>query len=194
MLVKHPGVTTAAVLSLSIGLGANTTVFSWIQKLFLRPFPLVEEQSRLVQLVILPRSGGYTSISYPNYVDYNENSRLLEGIFATSAQEFSLEVGEYPQRIWGELVSGNYFDLIGVEAFRRTFTPEEGWTIDAHPVFVISHRLWMRSFGGDPGVVGKKVPLNGRPFTVVGVAPEGFVGTSNGIDYDASSREALLHA
>ena len=186
MLVKHPGVTAAAILSLSIGIGANTTVFSWIQKLFLRPFPLVEEQSRLVQLVILPRSGGYTSISYLNYVDYNESSRLLEGIFVTSTQEFTLEVGDYPQRIWGELVSGNYFDLIGIEALRgRTFTLEEGWTLDTHPVFVISHRLWMRSFGGDPDVVGKTVPLNGRTFTIVGVAPEGFVGTSNGIDYDA---------
>jgi predicted permease len=186
MLVKHPGVTAAAVLSLSIGIGANTTVFSWIQKLFLRPFPLVEEQSRLVQLVILPRSGGYTSVSYPNYVDYNQSSRLLEGIFVTSTQEFTLEIGEYPQRIWGELVSGNYFDLIGVEAFRgRTFTAEEGWAEDAHPVFVISHRLWMRSFGGDPDVVGKTVPLNGRPFTIVGVTPRGFAGTSNGIDYEA---------
>jgi predicted permease len=186
MLVKNPGLASAAVLSLSIGVGANTTVFSWIQGLFLRPYPKVEAQDRLVQLVALPEGGSYTSISYPNYVDYHESSQHLDGIITKSTQEFSLRFGEHPQRIWGELVSGNYFDVLGVDtSLGRTFSTQEGWTPDTYPVFIMSHRLWMGSYGGDPGVVGKTMWLNGHPFTLIGVAPERFFGTANGLDVDA---------
>jgi macrolide transport system ATP-binding/permease protein len=176
-LWKSPGFTLTAVASLALGIGANTAIFSLVNTALLRPLP-VSRPDRLVSLAVSGEGGSMLAFSYPAYRDYRDRNEVLDGLFATRLAPFSLSRGGDNQRLWGYLVTGNYFDVLGVSAARgRAFTPEEDRAPLAHPVAVISHGCWQRRFGGDPGVVGREITLNGHPFKVVGVAPEGFVGT-----------------
>ncbi len=175
----NPVLTLAAVVSLALGIGANTTVFTFLHALFLKPLP-VAEPSRLVALHSLDRENpGLLPVSYPNFVDLAATSAAFDGLAAHRWARLSLTLGDGAQQVFGEVVSANYFDVIGVRAARgRTFLPEEGASSGGRPVVVLSHVLWQREFAGDPDLVGRTIEINGLGFTVVGIAPEGFRGLS----------------
>src|SRR5438270_3770773 len=174
MLWKTPGFTLVALVSLALGIGVNTAIFSLVNALLVRPVPVVREQGRVVWM--------RAPASYPDYLDYREQARSFEGMAAvTGTSEFSLGGGGEPELVKGEFVTANYFDVLGVAAARgRAFSEDEGRS--PSPVVVISHNLWRTRFGSDPGAVGRQITLNGLSFTVVGVAPEHFIGTEVGLD------------
>ncbi len=186
MLMKHPGFTLIAVLSLALGIGANTTVFSWVSAILLEPLPGTSDAGRLVVPEFQGRNDSNISLSYPDYVDYRDRNSVFSGIIVHDIEALSLGYDDQAERIWAEVVSGNYFDVLGVRPGPgRAFLPEEDTTPGTHPVVVLSHGLWQRRFGGDPETVGRIVQLNKHPFTVIGVAPEGFQGTEVALSLDA---------
>lgn len=178
-LLKRPGFTALAIISMALGIGANTAIFSLVDTVLLRPLP-VREPSQLVAVNGSLRSGAdFTVQSYLNYKDYRDRSgNVFNGLLAYRFVVTSLSHNGVNERAWGYVVSGNYFDVLGVKpALGRAFRPEEDRTPGSHPVVVLSHGCWQRRFGSDPAIIGKSVLFNGRPFTIIGVAPEGFVGT-----------------
>lgn len=180
-LARNPGLSTVVVLSLALAIGLNTAVFSFANALFLRPLP-VSDPARLVAVYSNQEGGGsgrsFSPVSLPNVRDFAESSRSFSGLAAFSFLRATLSGGDEPIQVWGEIVTGNYFDLLGVRAHvGRTILPGEE-VPGAHPVVVLGHGLWQRRFAGDPNVVGQKLRLNGHELTIVGVAPEGFRGTS----------------
>jgi predicted permease len=181
ILLKSPAFTLVAALSLALGIGANTAVFSIINASLLKPLP-VEEPARLVSVFTtdVGRPGNLPT-SHLNYIDYRDQNQVFSGLLAYTFAGLSLNRGETTEPIFGHVVSGNYFDVLGVKAaLGRTFLPDEDKTPGTHPVVVLSHGLWQRSFGGDPNLVGKTISLNRHEFTVVGITPEGFTGTEIG--------------
>jgi len=185
MLRRNPGFTVVAALSLALGIGANTAIFSVVNAALLRPLP-VKEPDRLVGLYRkIPQDRNHNRFSYPNYLDTRDRNQSFSGLAAYYFAPLNLSGGGQTERLWGKVVSGNYFSVLGVEITQgRAFLPEEDRTPGAHPVAVVSHGLWQRRFGGDPNLVGKTVTLNGYGFTIVGVAPAGFRGTEVGMAPD----------
>ena len=178
-LLKHPGFTTVAVLALALGIGANSTIFSLANSVFLRPLPL-PQSNRLVWLF----TDRDNNVSYPDYVDYAHQTDIFSGVLAYDWIALNLGSSGQADRVQGVLVSANYFDVLSVKAERgRTFLSSEE-TPAAAPVAVISHTLWQVHFGSDPDVIGKTVVLNGQQFAIVGVAPAGFVGTEEAFPKD----------
>ena len=175
-LAKSPGVTLAAILALALGIGANTAVFSLVNAVLLRPLP-AENPDELARLYTShPRSSTpFGAMSYPDYADFHQQTSSFAGIAAYSSISVSLTRGQQTDFLAGTIVSGNYFDVLGVKpALGRAFLPEEDSTPLTHPVAVIGYGLWQRTFGGDPGIVNRDITLNGQLFRVVGVAPEKF--------------------
>lgn len=173
-LRKSPGFTTVAVAILALGIGANTALFSFADALFLRPLP-VPDPDRLVTLLHVPttRATTYGSFSYPDFLDLEDARRSagLEDLAAYSDIEVKLGDGPGTAPVKAAIVSGNYFSVLGVPPLLgRAFAPEEDGTPDTHPVVILSQALWASRFGANPSLVGRTVTLNGRPFTVVGVA------------------------
>jgi len=187
-LVRNPVVTVTAVLSLALGIGANTTMFTVINTLFLNPIP-ASRPSELVALFALDaknptRFGSLLPLSYPNLQDYRERNEVLTDLAGYSgplALRMSAALGNVePERVFAQLVTANYFDVLGIApAAGRFFLRDEDRTPGAHPVVVIAHSLWQRRFGATPAVVGRTIALNRRVFTIVGVAPEGFKGVTS---------------
>ncbi len=177
-LLRKPGFAALAIISMALGIGANTSIFSLLDTALLRPLP-VHEPSQLVELYGTLHNGADVTLqSYPNYKDYRDRNTVLSGLSAYRIVVSALSHGGRNQRVWGYLVSGNYFDVLGVKpALGRAFLPEEDATPGSHPVAVLSYGCWERRFGADPSIVGQTVQFNGRPYTVVGVAPKGFIGT-----------------
>ena len=177
-LLKHPGFTGLAILSMALGIGANTAIFSLVDTVLLRPLP-VREPSQLIAVDGQLRNGtDFTLQSYLNYKDYRDRNTVFSGLLAYRFVVASLSHNGVNERAWGFDVSGNYFDVLGVKpALGRGFLPEEDQTPDPHPVVILSHACWQKRFAGDPSIIGRKILLNTHPFTVVGVAPAGFVGT-----------------
>ena len=174
MLWKTPGFTVVAVVSLALGIGLNTAIFSIVNVILIRPVPRVKEQSNVVWL--------RAPVSYPDYVDYKEQTQSFEGMAAaTGTSEFSLARGGESELIKGEYVTENYFDVLKVSALSgRTFVKEEGQI--PIPVVVLSEHLWRTRFDSDRSVIGRPLSLNGLGFTVVGVAPKNFIGTEVGLN------------
>jgi predicted permease len=174
MLWKSPAFTFVSVASLALGIGLNTAVFSLVNLILIRPVPLVKEQSRIVWL--------RAPISHPDYIDYRDQTKSFEGMAAiTGTSEFSLSQSNEPELIKGEYVTENYFDVLRVSAIKgRTFDKSEGQT--PTPVVVLSENLWRTRFNSDSNLIGSQVSLNGLDFTVVGVAPERFIGTEVGLN------------
>jgi macrolide transport system ATP-binding/permease protein len=169
MLWKTPGFTLVAVVSLALGIGLNTAIFSIVNIILIRPLPMVREQGSVVWL--------RAPVSYPDYVDYKEQTQSFAGMAAvTGTSEFSLSGSGEPELIKGEFVTENYFDVLGVGAIQgRTFVKEEGQT--PVPIVVLSEHLWRTRFDSNAAIVGRKISLNGLGFTIVGVAPKNFIGT-----------------
>lgn len=177
-IAKSPGFATVVVLTLAFGIAVNTVLFSMLNMFLLRPSSL-PDADRLV--LVLQRSDIIKmphGLSYPDYLDYRDRLRNVEGLMAFMPTPTNLSSeGGAPQRTWVEVVSPNAFTAIGITAARgRVLLPSDGETKGGAPVVVLSHACWQGRFGGDPGIVGRVVQLNGKPFTVVGVAPEGFNG------------------
>jgi predicted permease len=177
-LLKRPGFTALAILSMALGIGANTAIFSLVDTVLLRPLP-VRDPSQLIAVDGQLRNGTeFTLQSYLNYKDYRDRNTVFSGLLAYRFVVASLSHNGINERVWGFDVSGNYFDGLGVKpALGRSFLAEEDQTPDSHPVVILSHACWQKRFAGDPAIVGQKILLNTHPFTVVGVAPKGFVGT-----------------
>ncbi len=181
MLARSPGFTVAAVLSLALGVGANTAIFSLVNAALFAPLP-VREPEGLVRLYTSDsRNPGYSGTSLPNFRDYAEQARgSIQGLAAYDWVPLSLVNGGEPELVFGQIVTANYFDVLGVRpVLGRSFTPVEDQRPE--PVAVLSHALWKRRFASDPGVVGRSVDMNGLSFTVVGVAPPQFTGLDVGV-------------
>ncbi len=185
MLAKNPGFTAVAVFSLALAIGGNTTVFGWIQSVLLHPLPGVADQDRLIAVETRMPDGTLHTSSYPDYKDYRGHNQVFSGVIGVEMMPVNMSLkndDRQVERVWGEIVSGNTFDVLGVHAaLGRTFAPDEDQVIEAHPVVVLSHRLWTNKFGSDPSVVGKTIRLNAHPFTVIGIAPKEFQGDIVGI-------------
>jgi len=184
MLKKSPGFTFVAILSLALGIGANTAIFTIINAVFLHPLPvqdpaqLVEMYTRDTRTVNANANFQLTPTSLPNYEDYRDQNTVFTGLAATT---FPIPVNwggqAEPQQLLASMVSPNFFDVLGVKAYRgRTFFPDEGKKIGADPVVVLSYALWVKQFGSDPGVVGQTISLNATSFTIIGIAPPNFKG------------------
>lgn len=175
-LVRDRAATIAIVLTLALGIGANAAMFTLVDRLLFKPAPVGDPDTLAWLLVTEARSGRLRKLSYPSYRDVASRDEAFSGVAAFTGAQFSLG-GETPERIRGMLVSGNYFGVLGVTArIGRTFLPDEDGAPGAHPVAVLSHALWANRFGANSSIVGNAVTLNGRRFTVVGVAPAGFGG------------------
>ncbi len=182
-LVRNPGFTIAAVLSLALGIGANTAIFSIANVLLLRPLP-VGEPDRLVTIHTGFEHGSeYSVTSWPDYLDVDRQADAFTGVAAYFYFPVSVKGSAPPEVVFGSTVSNNYFEVLGVEALLgRTFFTGESASQDDRPVAVLSHRLWSRGFASDPNVLGRSVLVNSYPFTVIGVVPEGFTSTTNWIE------------
>ncbi len=176
-LIQTPLFTAVAILTLGLGIGANTAIFTLVNKALLKPLP-VREPDRIVALSNTSSDGRMSSaFSYLNYKDLRERSGSAIDLLAYAPAPVSLSHDGINERLWGYLVSGNYFDTLGLRpAAGRLIAVSDDLNPGSHPVAVISHDSWRRRFGGDPGVIGREVLVNGRRFTIIGVAPPGFVG------------------
>src|SRR5262245_13369986 len=176
-LIKTPGFAFIAILSLALGIGANTAIFSLVNMILFRPLPVANPQE-VISVSAVGKDGALAAFSYPNYLDFRDRNEVLSGLLVYRFVGVSLSRNGNNEKVWGNLVSGHYLDVLGVKpALVRTFLPEEDKTRLSHPVVVISHSLWQTRFGGDPSVVDSDVLINGRKFKVIGVAPSGFKGT-----------------
>ncbi len=179
MLRRSPGFSVLAILCLTLGIGANAAVFSWVEGILFRPYPAVSHQERLLALGGTERGeAGGTPLSWPDFADLQRSSTLFDNLFVSKITGTTLSIGDRAERITGSIVSANYFDAIGVHPILgRGFEPGEDTGRNAHPVTVISYQLWQGRFKGDPQIIGKTQRLDGVVHTIVGVAPEGFYGT-----------------
>ena len=179
MLRRSPRFALLAILCLTLGIGANAAVFSWIEGILFRPYPAVTHQERLVAIGGTSRGeAGGTPLSWPDFQDLQRSCTLCETAFVSKITGTTLSIGDRAERTTGSIVSANYFDAIGVHPiFGRGFLASEDQGQSAHPVVVISYQLWQDRFYGDPQIIGKTQRLNGIMHTIVGVAPEGFYGT-----------------
>jgi putative ABC transport system permease protein len=177
MLRRSPGFTALTILCLTLGIGANAAVFSWVEGILLRPYPLVSHQERLVTLTGTA-GDERDEMSWPDLLDVERSCTLCETLFVSKITGATLSIGERAQVMTGSIVSANYFDAIGVHPILgRGFEPDEDTGRNAHPLVVISYHLWQTLFKGDPEIVGKTQRFDNVVHTIIGVAPEGFYGT-----------------
>jgi predicted permease len=179
MLRRSPGFSILAILCLTLGIGANAAVFSWIEGILFRPYPAVAHQERLFALTGIARGEtDATALSWPDFLDLQRNCKLVESFLVTKITGTTLSVGDRAEVTTGSIVSANYFDAIGVHPILgRGFEAGEDSGRNAHPVTVISYQLWQGRFKGDPQIIGKTQRFDGVLHTIVGVAPQGFYGT-----------------
>ena len=179
MLRRSPGFSILAILCLTLGIGATTAVFSWIEGILLRPFPLVAAQDRMMAVTGTDRAApGHTDVSWPDFVDFQKNCTLFDAFIVDRITGTTLSIGARADRTTASVVSANYFDALGVRPMMgRGFEPAEDTGRNAHPVTVISYQMWQDRYKGDPAIIGRTQMLNGVKHTIVGVAPEGFYGT-----------------
>jgi predicted permease len=183
-LRRSPGFTAAAVLSLALGIGANTAIFSLLDQVLLRPLPVHDPQ----QLVLLEWQGlfygpsmGEDMLSYPAYRDIRDGNQVFSGLLGYHQIPFGVGYRGQVERIPGTLVSGNYFDVLGVPAFLgRMFSADDDGIPGGHPLAVLTYDFWVERFHSDRGMVGRSITINGSPFTVIGVSAKGFSGLEVG--------------
>jgi macrolide transport system ATP-binding/permease protein len=178
MLRRSPGFSILAILCLTLGIGANAAVFSWVEGILFRPYPLVSHQERLLALAGTARDEHHTETSWPDLLDLQRSCTLCDTLFVSKITGATLSIGERAEVTTGSIVSANYFDAIGVHPILgRGFEPGEDSGRSAHPVAVISYQLWQTRYKGDPQINGKTRRLNNVLYTIIGVAPQGFYGT-----------------
>src|SRR5580700_5395608 len=177
MLRRSPGFTILTILCLTLGIGANASVFSWVEGILLNPYPLVSNQERLVTLTGTVGDKRHET-SWPDLLDVQRRCTLCEALFVSKITGATLSIGDRAQLMTGSIVSANYFDAIGVHPILgRGFEPGEDTGRNAHPLVVISYHLWRTRFKGDPEIIGKTQRFDNVVHTIIGVAPEGFYGT-----------------
>lgn len=178
-LGRNPAFSALTILCLTLGIGANAAVFSWVEGILFRPYPAVAHQERLVALAGTSRGeSGASEISWPDFQDLQRNCTLCEAFFVSKITGSTLGIGDHAEVTTGSIVSANYFDAIGVRPILgRGFQPGEDVGSNAHAVVVISYDLWQNRFRGDPQIIGKMQRLDNVPHTIIGVAPAGFFGT-----------------
>ena len=179
MLWRSPGFSILAILCLTLGIGADAAVFSWIEGILFRPYPAVVHQERLFALTGMARGeADPTALSWPDFLDLRRGCTLFDSFIVSKITGTTLSIGDRAEVTTGSIVSANYFDAIGVHPILgRGFQPGEDSGRSAHPVTVISYQLWQGRFKGDPQIIGKTQRLNGVLHTIVGIAPERFYGT-----------------
>lgn len=177
-LLRSPGFTLAAVLTLALGIGANSTILSWINSTLLDPIPGVARTGRMVTIMRGERSEHPTPpLSYPDFADLRANSKSFSGMIAEHQDYISITGGDKPQRIYGELASADYFETLGVKPYLgSTLISTRSNERAGAPIAVLSYDLWQTRFAGDPAIIGKTIQLNLHPYTIAGVAPRGFRG------------------
>ncbi|MGO8817215.1 MAG: ABC transporter permease [Terriglobia bacterium] len=184
VLAKNPMFSSIAILTLALGIGGNTAIFTLLDQVLLRLLPVKEPQ----QLVLLTMRGhhygnnwGGNAISYPMYRDFQSHNEVFSGMFCRFPTQVSLTFGGRAERVEAELVSGTYFNVLGVTtALGRAFTPEEDRVANGAPLVVLSYNYWKQRFGGDPAILGKTLTINKHDMTVIGVAQAGFDGVELG--------------
>ena len=186
ILRKNPGFTALAVITLALGMGASTTVFGWIDAVLLHPFPGLNKPDEVVSFENLTLDGQPVTTSYPDYQDYRDHLTLLAGLAMARHSELNVGEPESAVRVWGQFVSGNYFEVLGVKpVLGRVFTPEEyADKPGAFPLTLISYRFWHTRYNSDPHVVGKTIKVNQHELTIIGVTPPEFRGSMVGLAYD----------
>jgi predicted permease len=176
-LFKRPAFVAISVITLALGIGANTAIFSLLNTILLRPLPVAHPE-HVVSVSVRGKNDSMQAFSYSNYKDFRDRNQVLDGLLIYRFAPLSLSRDGNNQRVWGYEVSGNYFDVLGVSAFKgRTFAPDEDVTKLSHPVVVVSYSGWQKRFAEDPNLVGKEILLNNHTFKVVGITPENFKGT-----------------
>jgi hypothetical protein len=178
MLMKNPGFTSLAVLTLALGIGATTTIFSAIQNILLDPFPY-KDAHRVVTIQIHDTGssspGGRSSFQAPEFLDYQEQSHVFEEVIGITGDDALYDNGAGMEQFFGGYVTPNAFSFLGVPAqLGRGITPEDARP-GAPPVFVMAHKLWVKRFNMDPSILGKTFKLNGTPTTLVGIMPPRFI-------------------
>src|SRR3982075_723278 len=184
MLARSPGFTTVAVLTLALGIGANTAIFTLLDQVLLRLLPVKDPKS----LVLLTMRGkhygsnwGSNALSYPMYRDFQAHNGVFSGMFARFPLYSSVTIGNQSERVKAELVSGTYFDVLGVgTAIGRAFMPEDDKTPHGHPLVMLSYNYWKRRFGGKADVIGSTMLGSNQRMTIVGVTQAGFGGVELG--------------
>jgi len=185
MLIKNPGFSAIAVLSLALGIGANTTIFTIVNAILLHPLP-VKDISRLVEVdtvdtktLVTTANTTKLGMSYPNCQDYARENQVFSGVSCIAGPlPLTWSGGAEPKQVLGQLVNANYFDVLGLTPARgRFFLPDEDTKPGGNNVAVLSYSLWVNKFGSDPNIAGKVMTLNATPYTVIGVGPRGFKGT-----------------
>ena len=178
LLWKSPGFTAVAVITLALGIGANSALFSVVNAFMLRPLPVSHPEQLVVLANSHPENDRPHNVSYLDFQDYRAQSDAFRGMVASDREFVGLSADGRADRVFAEFVSGDYFSVLGVQpALGRFFLPEEGKNPGSDPVVVLSYAYWRQRFGADPGVIGKAVSVNGRACTIIGVGPESFHGT-----------------
>ena len=185
MLLKNPGVTLVSIVTLAFGIGANTAIFSAVSAFLMRPLSTPNASELIRPLEISDDRGVTDEMSYPDFLDYRNQSTSFTGLTAEDMLQVAIDSENQNDVIWGQVVSANYFDVLQVTpAMGRGFLPDEDKTVGAHPVVVLSHSFWQRRLASDSNIVGKTVQLNNRGYQVIGVAPETFLGTKFALQLD----------
>jgi len=182
VIAKAPGFAALAILTLALGIGANTTIFSWINSTLLNPVPGLTNPREVVSLTLSKPGDNPFPFTYPDFEAMRDGQQSFSGIAACSFAQISLTGKAKPERVWGMVASANYFDVLGVRpVLGRGFLPEDDQKPGGAPEAVISYRLWQTHFAGNPYVVGQSIELNQHPYTIVGVTPAIFQGSQTGV-------------
>ena len=186
---KSPGFTAVVVLTLALGIGVNTAIFGLVDRLMLRPLPF-PQSDRLAALYFRNKwyPYAYKSLSYPDYVYYRDHNEMFSGLSAYDDVTVNLRSGADDEAVAAQIVSANYFDVLGVRpVLGRSFLPEEDVAPGRNPVAMLSREAWERRFAADPGILGRHIAVNGAKFTIVGIVPNGFTG----LDLDRKSKPEI---
>ena len=186
---RAPGFALAAVLTLALGIAANSTILSWISATLLNPIPAAKNVERMLTLQRGERSEHPTPpFSYPDFADLRANSTTFSGMVAEHQDYISITGSGTPERIYGELTTADYFEVLGSQPYLgRTLISTRANEKAGAPMVVLSYNLWQNRFELDPQIIGKTIQLNLHPYTIVGVAPKGFRGVMNGLRRTSSS-------
>ncbi len=185
MLSKNPGVTLVAVVTLALGIGANTAIFTAVNAFLMRPLPVPNAHELVRPMEVAEDRGISDEMSYPDFLDYRNQSTSFAALSAEDMIQAAIDSENQNDVIWGQVVSASYFDMMQIKPIMgRTFLPDEDKTVGASAVVVLGHSFWQRRMASDPNIVGKTVQLNNRAYEVIGVAPEFFAGSKFALSMD----------